>query len=85
MVREIKKVTRSNTFIKQIKHLDSFLLEKLKRQITKILENPEIGKPLNYKRGERSIYLWPFRIVYAIIDEGLIFLKFEHRKSVYKN
>lgn len=80
----IKKVTRSPTFIKQTKHLDSFLLNKLRDQINKILENPCVGKPLKYKRGERSLYIKPFRLVYTVIEDELILLKFDHRTKVYK-
>ena len=80
----IRKITRSSTFIKQTKRLDNFLLEKLKKQITKIIENPNVGKPLKYKRGEKSLYIKPFRLVYAIRGDELILLKFDHRKRVYK-
>lgn len=79
----ITKITRSPYFIKQIKHLDNFLLEKIKKQITKILQNPQIGKPLRYKRGERSLYIKPFRLIYTIRGNELILLKFNHRKKVY--
>jgi len=82
--RMIVKVTRSPQFIKQVKHLDNFLLEKIKKQITKILQNPLVGKPLKYRRGERSIYVKPFRLIYALRGDQLILLKFEHRKGVYK-
>ncbi len=83
--RMITKITRSPFFIKQIKHLDNFLLEKIKKQIEKILQNPQIGKPLRYKRGERSLYIKPFRLIYAIRRDELILLKFDHRKKVYKD
>ena len=81
----IDKITRSSKFIKQTKHLDNFLLEKLKSQIKKIIGNPQIGKPLKYKRGERLLYIKPFRLVYAVRGEELILLKFDHRKKVYNN
>lgn len=80
----ITKITRSSYFVKQIKHLDNFLLEKIKKQIVKILQNPQIGKPLKYKRGERSLYIKPFRLIYAIRGDELILLKFNHRKKVYE-
>ena len=80
----IKNVTRSPKFIKDIKRLDDFFLKKIEKQIMKILENPEVGKPLKYKKGERSLYIKPFRLVYALRGEELILLKFDHRKKVYK-
>jgi len=67
------------------KFKDAALLEKLSKQIRKIAENPEIGKPLRYNmRGERCIYIKPFRLIYAIRGDELILLKFSHRKNVYK-
>jgi len=80
----IRKVTRSPKFVKDTKRLDSFFLKKIEKQIMKILENSEVGKPLKYKRGERSLYLKPFRLVYALRGEEIILLKFDHRKKVYK-
>lgn len=80
----IKKVTRSPKFIKDIKRLDDFSLKKIEKQIMKILENPEVGKPLKYTKGERSLYIKPLRLVYSLRGEELILLKFDHRKKVYK-
>ncbi len=80
----ISKVTRAPAFIKQTKHLDGFLRKKLRKLIHKILEDPEVGKPLRYTRGERSVYLKPFRLVYWVREDELILLKFDHRKKVYK-
>jgi mRNA-degrading endonuclease RelE of RelBE toxin-antitoxin system len=80
----ISKVTRSPQFIKQTKRLDSELLKKLKKQIIKIMENPSIGKPLSYTRGERTLYIKPFRLVYSVKGDELTLLKFDHRKRVYK-
>ena len=77
----IKKITRSPKFIKDTKKLDNFLLEKLKKQIHKIIINPNVGKPLKYKRGERSLYIKPFRLIYSIEKDELILLKFDHRKN----
>ena len=74
----------SKEFKKGIKRLDLFLREKLEKQIKKIILNPEIGKPLKYKRGERTIYVKPFRLIYAVKNDQLFLLKFEHRKSVYE-
>ena len=80
----INKVTRSNTFIKQTKNLDKELSNKLKKQMIKIIKNPLTGKPLKYKRGERTLYIKPFRLIYSMKGEELILLKFDHRKKIYK-
>ena len=79
----VNRIIRSSEFIKQTKHLDYFILKKLKKQILKIIENTEIGKPLKYYRGERSIYIKPYRLIYSIREDELILLKFDHRKKVY--
>lgn len=81
----INKITRSPKFLKQTKRLDNNLLIKLNKQIIKVIQNPEIGKPLKYKRGERTMYVKPFRLIYAVQNDELILLKFEHRESVYDN
>lgn len=81
----IEKINRSPRFIKDTKRLDNLLTEKLKKQINKIIQNPEVGKPLKYKRGEKSLYVKPFRLIYSVENNELILLKFDHRKKVYKN
>jgi mRNA-degrading endonuclease RelE of RelBE toxin-antitoxin system len=35
-------------------------------------------------RGEWSIYLKPYRLIYKVDGDKLILLRFEHRKEVYK-
>lgn len=77
------RITPSNTFKKNIKRLNQFDCDKLEKQIKKIIENPKVGKPLKYKRGERSLYIKLFRLVYAIRGDEIILLKFDHRKKVY--
>jgi mRNA-degrading endonuclease RelE of RelBE toxin-antitoxin system len=81
-----RKITLSSTFYKQVKRLDHKLKVLLKKQILKIIENPQVGKPLKYLRGERVLYLKPFRIVYSYVGNKneIILLKFDHRKRVYK-
>jgi mRNA-degrading endonuclease RelE of RelBE toxin-antitoxin system len=74
----------SKDFEKKVKHLDPFNKEKLEKQIRKILNDPEVGKPLKYTRGERVLYVKPFRLVYAVRGDEIILLNFDHRKRVYK-
>ena len=80
-----KRITkRTKRFDKALKHIkDRNLKIKIWKQIKKIIENPEIGKPLRYKRGERSLYIKPFRLLYVIRGDEIILLKFDHRKKVY--
>jgi len=78
------RITPSDNFKKNIKRLNQFDRDKLEKQIKKIISNLQVGKPLKYKRGERSLYIKPFRLVYALRGEEVILLKFDHRKKVYK-
>lgn len=56
----------SNIFSK----LDDFMKKKITKQIVKIAENPEIGKPMKYSRkGTRELYVKPFRLSYEYIKE----------------
>ena len=74
------------TFLKQLKKIkDKALKERLKKQLEKIVENPFIGKPLSYAlRGERTVRVGMFRIVYSFNNNTIIFLKIKHRKKVYR-
>ena len=62
----VKKVVRSPTFIKEIKKVDGSYIERLQKLITKIIQNPELGKPMKFDRkGTREVYLSPFRLSYS--------------------
>jgi mRNA-degrading endonuclease RelE of RelBE toxin-antitoxin system len=79
------EVIYTDKFEKEFKKSDSSIKEKAKKQIQKIIENPEIGKPLRYNlKGERTVYVWPFRIIYSFFDNIIYFLRLEHRKEVYE-
>jgi len=53
---------------------DSSTKEKIIKQITKIKENPEIGKPMRYSRkGTRELYISPFRLSY-ILEENIVYI-----------
>jgi len=58
------------------------LKNKLRKQIEKIINNPEIGKPMRHARkGTRELYIVPFRLSYAYIkdEDKIIFLDFYHK------
>jgi len=75
-------VSYSDDFEQAVKKLDTTLKEKLKKQIIKIVNNPDVGKPMRYERkGTREVYVKPFRLSYAYIDEKIIFLDFYHKKE----
>ncbi len=56
--------------------------DRIKKQIHKIVENPDIGKPMRYgRKGTREVHLGSFRLSYAYLKEEnkLIFLDFYHK------
>jgi len=66
--------------IKKIK--DKLLKNKITKQINKIIENTEIGKPMKFARkGTREVYISPFRLSYAFIKEKneIIILNLYHK------
>ncbi|QRF76482.1 addiction module toxin component, YafQ family [Thermoplasmatales archaeon] len=85
MVISINEIVYTSKFEHDVKKVkDKSFKEKIQKQIIKILENPEIGKPLRYAlKGERTVRVSPYRIIYAVQRNKLILLRFEHRKEVY--
>ena len=68
---------------KRIKNkLDKSYLTRLEKIIRKIIENPEIGKPMQYERiGTREVYITSLRVSYAYdkAKEALTFLDIYHK------
>lgn len=79
-------VEYSKSFEKTIKKIKEVALKnRIKYLIVKIINNPEIGKPLRYNlKGERTVYLKPYRIIYSYNNNLITFLIFEHRDNVYE-
>ncbi len=83
------KIIRSRSFEKYVKKYkkDRLTIERLQKQIQKIVENPEIGNFLTgNKKGERKIYIPPFRLLYAYDkkEDILYLLDFDKRDIIYK-
>lgn len=54
---------------------DKSTKEKILKQIAKIRDNPEIGKPMMYSRkGTRELYIAPFRLSYEYLKEDKVVL-----------
>jgi len=56
--------------------------EQIKKQIKKMLEDPEIGKPMRYARkGTRELYIGPFRLAYSYLkkEQKIILLDLYHK------
>lgn len=61
---------------------DNTLREKIKKQIEKIIANPEIGKPMMYNRkGTREVYISPYRLsyLYSREEDKIVFLDLYHK------
>ncbi len=70
-------------FEKTIRKIKNIAIKvQLKKQIEKIIENPETGKPMRYgRKGTREIYFKPFRLSYAWVkeDDKIVFLDLYHK------
>ena len=67
-------------FIEKTK--DNSFKEQVKKQIEKIINNPEIGKPMRYDRkGTRELYVGSFRLSYTYHrDKDILeFLEIYHK------
>ena len=67
---------------RKFKKLNSFLKSRIYKQVEKITEAPEIGKPMRYwRKGTREVYVKPFRLSYAYIKEEdkIILLDLYHK------
>jgi len=78
----VKEIIRANNFLRQLKKIDKSMLDKIEKLVIKIINEPEIGKPMRYDRkGTREVYTPPFRLNY-IYDKDrdiLIFLDIYHK------
>jgi mRNA-degrading endonuclease RelE of RelBE toxin-antitoxin system len=64
--------------VKKIK--DATVKEKIKKQIAKIIQNPEIGKPMRFgRKGTRELYVAPYRLSYASESDKIILLALYHK------
>jgi len=81
---EIKRIVYTEEFERDVKKVrDNLLKERVKDQVRKIAETPEVGKPLQYGlKGKRTVRIHPYRLIYAGQGDTLILLRFEHRKKV---
>ena len=82
----VRTVVWTKKFERELRKLkDGAMKNRAKEQVKKIIENPEAGKPLRFVlKGERSVYVSPYWLIYAVQGETLYLLRFEHRKTVYR-
>ncbi len=78
------EVIWTEKFEQDFKKIDFSMKIKVKKQIEKIIKNPEVGKPLRYGlKGERTVYDKPYRVIYSFKNNTIYLLRYEHRKHVY--
>ena len=61
---------------------DQLFRIKIEKQINKIINNHEIGKPMrNVRKGTREVYIQPYRLSYAYLKKEnlIIFLDIYHK------
>ena len=83
---EIKEIVWTEKFEKDFKKIrDRVIQDRIEKQIKRIKENPKFGKPLRHDlKGERTIRINPFRLIYCVIGDKLYLLRFEHRNHAYE-
>ena len=77
------KVEYTDDLLKTIRKIkDASIKEKIKKHIAKIIEYPEIGKPMRYARkGTRELYIGSYRLAYTYFEDEkkIIFLDLYHK------
>lgn len=77
-------VSFDSKFRDVFKKIDNSLKEKVIKQIEKIKNNPEIGKPMRFvSKGTREVYIGSFRLSYAysINEDRIILLDLYHKNK----
>lgn len=76
----------SEEFRKEFKKIKNKAIRlKIIKQLKKLAQVPEFGKPLRYDlKGHRTIRVTMFRIIYRIEKGSIIINCFDHRKDVYE-
>ena len=82
----IRNVIWTDKFERELRKVrDKELKARARKRIKEVVENPEIGKPLRFElKGERSVRIPPYSLIYAVKGDTLYLLRFEHRKEVYR-
>ena len=77
------RVIYDDKFVKIVSKIkDSLMKLKVQKQISKIIKNPEIGKPMrNVRKGTREVYVNPYRLSYKYYsgNDTLEFLEVYHK------
>lgn len=65
------KVEYDTRFKKRVQKIkDELVKKRVKKQIAKIVNDPEVGKPMRYTRkGTRELHIPPHRLSYLYLEE----------------
>ena len=79
----VERIERDSSFEKTFSKIrDGAVKEKVAKHIIRIINDPEIGKPMMYgRKGTREVYVPPFRLSYAYVAEErkIVFLALYHK------
>ena len=79
------KITYEDSFTKRFNKIkNKSLRDKILNQLRKVINNPEIGKPLKYSRKlTREVYIPPFRLYYSYnkYTDTLTILELSHKRK----
>ena len=78
----VKEVIKTEKFLGKLAKLDKSYIDRIEKSIIKILNNPEIGKPMRFDRkGTREFYIGSLRLSYAHDKnkDALYFLNICHK------
>ena len=67
-----------------LKIKDNSIKQRIIKQISRLKENPELGKPMQFARkGTREVHIPPFRLSYVYIKKKkiIVFLDFYHKNK----
>ena len=83
----IERIVVTEKFEREVRKIrDKGIKERIDLEVRHIRENPDSGKPLVHGlKGERTVRIKPYRLIYSIEGHSLILLRFEHRKDVYED
>lgn len=71
--------------LKKQKRKNPQIVLEIEKQINKIANFPELGKPLRYDlKHQRRVHIGSFVLVYEIFGSEVHFLDFDHHDKVYK-
>lgn len=77
--KEVKRALR------KLKQKDRATFWRVERAIEKILEHPELGKPLRYDlKHHRREPVGSFVLVYELQGDTILFADYDHHDRVYK-